>query len=176
MRTVPATVTAVCAALSLALTACAAQNTDPRALAGTNAGESLDKLLESYELTLPGCKVEELGFSGRPKEIDKHLLLRFEAPTDCVNGYLDAHGVDRTRANPWPFPEFSIDGKELSRTRPPFPDNAMEKFGLKLDPEKTYDLHTRFRTPTGARFTVLVVPRGDDGQEVYMVSTYNGED
>ncbi|MFI9490874.1 hypothetical protein ACIG8K_04800 [Streptomyces halstedii] len=176
MRGVPAAVYAVCAGLVFLLVACSSGNADPRAFQGTDSDESLEKLLESYELTLPPCEVEGLRFTGRSREVAKHLLLQFRAPEDCVNTYLDSHHVDRKLFNTWPSPPTVLDGKKLTTTSPPFSDDAMEKFDLKLDPRKTYKLYTNFYTPADARFTALVVPQDDRGQTVYMVSTYNGED
>ncbi|WP_149184249.1 hypothetical protein [Streptomyces sp. TRM49041] len=175
MRT-KATALAVCATLlGLALAGCATENADPRAYAGTDSGETLDEILERYRLTLPSCEVEDLRFTGKAKELGMNLRLRFEAPEDCVNAYLDKYGVDRERALRWPFPASTVNGKEFSPTRPPFPDNAMKTFSeLKLDPKKTYDFHHRFKTPTKATFDVLVVPEGGEQRAVYLVSTYNG--
>lgn len=178
MRRSPAAVRAVCTGLLLLLTACSSGNADPRAYSGTDDDESLEKLLESYELATPPCDVENLRFTGRSRETGKHLLLRFQAPEGCVNAYLDSHDVDRKLFGTWPRPSppTVLDGKKLSPTRPPFTDDVMEKFALTLDPKKTYKRYTNFYTPTDAQFTALVVPQGDGEQAVYMVSTFNGED
>ncbi|WP_435612877.1 hypothetical protein [Streptomyces sp. bgisy159] len=131
------TAAAVGAALALTLTGCAFEVSDPRAYPGTY--EDLDPVLDSFRLTLPSCEVADLRYTGRSKEWGRHLYLRFEAPTACVESYLTAHGVDLAHPRHWPDePGFTVDGEQvLSPTAPPFPDEAVEKFGLKLDPRRT---------------------------------------
>jgi hypothetical protein len=165
---------AAAAALGLVLlsSACSTENDDPRALPETASGESMEKVLQAFELELPPCEIEEVGWSGASEDWGKSLQLRFRAPDDCVDEFLESHGAELGEGLQWPFGEMTVDGEKLSPTRPPLREKDMEKFGLDPGRQAEYTLYD-FRTPAGALLDALVDRHGK-GTTVYLTSVSSG--
>ncbi|MEV4434546.1 hypothetical protein [Streptomyces sp. NPDC049555] len=143
---------------ALALTSCALVRDD-----------SLEDVLKAFQLQLPQCEVDGTKYSGSAVRSEEQLSLSFRAPRDCVDGYLRSHGEDPTKPSHWPYGKGTMDGVELSPTRPPFSGDVAKDMGWRFDPGRTYDSYSFFETPNGARFKVVVDPTGDK-QTVYMTS------
>lgn len=163
------TILAVSALCLLTTTGCSTGKKDPRAYPGSPGGESLEKVLNSFELQLPPCQVGGLGFSGTSQRSDANLSLSFRAPKECVDKFLEGHGVNVNDPIHWPYGEAVTDGKKLSPTRPPFDKKDMKRYGWHFDPTRQYNSYIDFQTSNGASFKVVVDPERDQ-QTVYMRS------
>lgn len=139
------------------------------------AGESREEVLKAFELDLPACPTEVTTFSGTTSWPDTKLVMSFTVPKDCAEQYLTDHGVDLAKPIPWPAAAANTQGSvTISPTDPPFQDEAMKQFDLKLDPSKKYEVFRGFTTPKEAEFRVLLVPQGAR-TAVYMESGATGK-
>lgn len=133
-----------------------------------SARDSQDDVLAGFGLEMPPCETEDQTFSGTTSYPNSYLRMSFTAPRDCVERYLRDHDVEMATPLHWPAAGTDrVGSKTFSPTDPPFSDDAMKQFGLKLDPKKKYDYYIDFRTARDAEFTVFLVPRGER-TEVYM--------
>ncbi|WP_417923566.1 hypothetical protein [Streptomyces ehimensis] len=132
--------------------------------------DSLEDVLKAFDLQLPSCEIESKKYSGSALRSDEELKLSFRAPKGCIEQFLQSHGENPADSFRWPFGGGTVNGEELSPTRPPFPDSTMNDMGWKLDPSRVYNCYLGFRTSNGGAFQVVVDPKGDKNT-IYMVST-----
>lgn len=159
---------AVSALAALTLAGCSSEEKDERAYPGSPAGQSLETVLKRFELQLPSCDVEGLGFSGSSRYPEEKLSLSFRAPKPCVDKFLREHGaVDVEK--PFHWPTQGADSPQDSY----FLEEDSKRFGWEFDHSRQYDVHRGFHTSNGSLFKVLVDPRGTT-ETVYMQSTFVG--
>lgn len=129
--------------------------------------------MKSFQVELPPCDVEKVGFWGDSARSDQRLALSFTAPKVCIDQFLKNYGVKVEDPKHWPFGAWanSVDGRKVSPTEPPFAEKEIKQFDWNLDPGRQYNFYRDFHTPSGADFDVLVDPR-DTKQTVYMRSVF----
>ncbi|MFE6100529.1 hypothetical protein ACFVQ4_11250 [Streptomyces laurentii] len=135
----------------------------------SGCGASQEEVLKAFALELPDCEITDQTFSGTTGWLTSDLTMSFTASDDCVDRYLKDHDVDLADALNWPYPGTgTIGGKPVSPTDPPFRQDAMKKFDLKLNPKRTYPTYNSFRTPVNALFDVVLVSHDNGTTTVYM--------
>lgn len=137
-------------------------------------GHSRQEVLDALHVELPPCEPKVHSFDYEdgwwpPGSLQTH----YTAPKACVDDYLRGYGVDLEHpVDNWPGERWSVGGRHHEPGDPPFADSQMKQFRLKLDPSRTYPIHS-FKTPYGSEFRVLLDEQGDTTR-VYMDTRFGG--
>lgn len=159
---------AVSALCVYALSGCSSEEQDKRAYPGSPAGQSLESVLKRFDLRLPSCETENVGFAGSSHYPDEALGLSFRASKSCVDTFLKNYGVVDVD-KPFSWPSAGADPRQDAY----FLEGDAKRFGWKFDRSRQYSTYRGFHTPNGSLFKVLVDPNGVK-ETVYMQATFAG--
>ncbi|MEU1825366.1 hypothetical protein ABZ502_23420 [Streptomyces abikoensis] len=163
-----ATALVVSALCVYSLSGCSSEERDERAYPGSPSGQSLESVLKRFDLQLPSCEIENVGFAGSSHYPEEALSLSFRAPKGCVDSFLKKYGVIDVE-KPFTWPSAGADPRRDSY----FLEEDAQRFGWKFDRSRQYNPYRGFQTPNGSLFKVLVDPSGVK-ETVYMQATFVG--